>query len=70
MKSNCPHISQLFFADDAFLFGQASLDEASMFDELINKYSAESGQKVNLNKSSLFFLAIMATLLNGLVFSS
>lgn len=55
MNSNCPHISHLFFADDAFFFGRTSLDEATMFDKLINRYCAESGQKINLNKSSLFF---------------
>lgn len=31
------------------------LDEAGIFEELINRYCVESRQKVNLNKSYLFF---------------
>lgn len=55
MTPYCPTISHLFFADDSFLFGRATLDEAAIFEELINKYNVESGRKVNLNKSCLFF---------------
>lgn len=45
----------MFFADNSFLFDQATLDEVAMFEGLINRYCVELGQKANLNKSCLFF---------------
>lgn len=45
-KANGPCISHLLFADDTFIFLQ-----------LLNAYYAASGQKVNLQKSSVYFSA-------------
>lgn len=49
------NFTPFFLADDSFLCGKATLNEASIYAELIKAYCAESGQGVNLKKSCLFF---------------
>ncbi|XP_059066346.1 uncharacterized protein LOC131045374 [Cryptomeria japonica] len=49
-------ISHCLFADDTLLFGCATLKEAQAIDQVIRNYVAFSGQKVNKEKSKIFFL--------------
>ncbi|XP_059077157.1 uncharacterized protein LOC131876269 [Cryptomeria japonica] len=49
-------ISHCLFADDTILFGQASLREANTINGIIQKYATFSRQKVNIEKSKIFFL--------------
>ncbi|KAH9730036.1 reverse transcriptase domain-containing protein [Citrus sinensis] len=54
-----PAVSHLFFADDCFLFFKAQHNEARIMKSILAVYGAASGQKVNLNKSSISFSANM-----------
>ena len=56
---SAPAVSHLFFADDCFLFFKAHYNEARIMKSLLAVYGAASGQKVNLNKSSISFSANM-----------
>jgi len=49
-------ISHLMFADDVVLFGEASADEALVVEACLAKFCAWSGQKINAQKSSIYFL--------------
>lgn len=48
-------ITHLFFADDYVLFGNATVDEAKKVVQVLKVYAQESGQEINLSKSSVFF---------------
>ena len=50
-----PCISHLLFADDSLLFCRASVEECQQVISLLNLYEDASGQKVNTDKTSLFF---------------
>ena len=50
-----PCISHLLFADDSLLFCCASVEECQQVISLLNLYEDASGQKVNIDKTSLFF---------------
>ncbi|GLT94950.1 hypothetical protein SLE2022_126590 [Rubroshorea leprosula] len=50
-----PCISHLLFADDSFLFLQATEIEAQNLKDILQKYELMSGQKVNLRKSTISF---------------
>lgn len=52
---NGPEISHLFFADDSLLFTRANRQECSVIVDILNKYEAASGQKINLDKSEVSF---------------
>ncbi|XP_042519136.1 uncharacterized protein LOC122092899 [Macadamia integrifolia] len=47
--------SHLFFADDIFIFMNASAKYVRNLQDFLEKYQAFSGQNFNLDKSSLFF---------------
>ncbi|XP_042484544.1 uncharacterized protein LOC122064826 [Macadamia integrifolia] len=47
--------SHLFFADDIFIFMNASAKYVKNLQDFLEKYQAFSGQNFNLDKSSLFF---------------
>ncbi|KAM6569155.1 hypothetical protein CsatB_017140 [Cannabis sativa] len=49
------YVTHMLFADDSFLYCSATMDEAHRVLELLHKFEEASGQKVNLNKSSVFF---------------
>ena len=55
IKSKCPPISHLLFADDSILFSKALTQYCENIIEVLNTYIHISGQVVNLNKSSVFF---------------
>ncbi|CAL5385637.1 unnamed protein product [Camellia sinensis] len=50
-----PRVSHLFFADDSLVFAKASFDEAQVLMHILSAFEEASGQKVNLDKSSVFF---------------
>ena len=51
----CPKITHLFFADDSLLFCKANGQECQYLIEVLQLYEAASGQKINADKSSVFF---------------
>ncbi|KAL6209023.1 hypothetical protein ACLB2K_019966 [Fragaria x ananassa] len=48
-------ISNLMFADDCLIFAKASKKAARNISQVLDAFSAASGQKINFHKSSLFF---------------
>jgi hypothetical protein len=50
-----PHITHLLFADDSVVFLEASADNMQALRRILGAYEVSSGQKVNLQKSSVFF---------------
>ena len=53
----CPMISHLFFANDSLLFYKVSSQECQHLIDILRLYEAASGQKINTDKSSVFFSA-------------
>jgi hypothetical protein len=53
--SQGPKITHLLFADDSIVFLEASMESVSALKEVLQKYEASSGQRVNMQKSSIFF---------------
>jgi hypothetical protein len=53
--SDGPHITHLLFADDSIVFLEASVESLTTLKRVLTDYEAASGQKVNLQKSSIFF---------------
>ena len=52
---NGPHLTHLFFADDSLIFCRASIQECIHIQSILSEYEAASGQKLNLEKTTLFF---------------
>ena len=50
-----PKITHLFFTDDSLLFCKANIQECQNLINILQLYEASSGQKINVNKSSVFF---------------
>ena len=55
LSPTAPTIHHLFFADDSFLFGEASTLECQAVKSILNTYAQASGQRINLQKSSVVF---------------
>ncbi|CAN1762563.1 Putative ribonuclease H protein At1g65750, partial [Linum perenne] len=55
LTPSCPVLTHVLFADDTVVFGKASIEEASKVKEILARYSAVSGQRVNEEKSAVFF---------------
>ena len=51
----CPMVTHLFFADDSLLFCKASTQECQNLMAILDLYEAAFGQKINADKSSIFF---------------
>ena len=52
---SAPAVNHLLFADDSLLFFRASVDGAEEVLNLLNTYCMASGQRINKEKSSIFF---------------
>ena len=50
-----PNITHLFFADDSLLFCKASAQQCLELVQILNSYKVTSRQKINADKSSVFF---------------
>nr|XP_051220950.1 uncharacterized protein LOC127339093 [Lolium perenne] len=50
-----PHITHLLFADDSIVFLEASVESFHALKGVLLAYESASGQKVNLQKSSIYF---------------
>jgi hypothetical protein len=50
-----PRLSHLFFANDSLIFCKANSVEWRRLTKLLDKYEAALGQKLNKNKTSIFF---------------
>ena len=51
----CPKITHLFFTDDCLLFCKANSQECQNLIDILQLYEAASGQKINVDKSFIFF---------------
>lgn len=49
------HVSHLFFADDLLLFGEASYSQARLMEHVLRDFYQEFGQRVNKDKSIVWF---------------
>ncbi|XP_042990668.1 uncharacterized protein LOC122317666 [Carya illinoinensis] len=55
IRKNHLHINHLFFADDSLLFCKANSIEWSQLHSLLASYERASGQRLNKDKTSIFF---------------
>jgi hypothetical protein len=50
-----PPVNHVLFADDSLLFIEASIEGANEVKTVLEKYCQASGQRINMDKSSIFF---------------
>uniref|UniRef100_A0A2N9GCH6 Reverse transcriptase domain-containing protein n=1 Tax=Fagus sylvatica TaxID=28930 RepID=A0A2N9GCH6_FAGSY len=56
-----PRVTHLLFADDCLLFFRATTDECLAVMNILGKYEVASGQKLNNDKTSIFFSTNIST---------
>jgi hypothetical protein len=54
VATSAPLINHLLFVDDSLLFFQASVEGAVEINSVLEAYCNASGQRVNMDKSSIF----------------
>ena len=55
VAAQAPQVNHLLFADDNLLFFEATSDSATKVKDLLHRYCDASGQRINVDKSSIFF---------------
>lgn len=55
VAQGAPRISHMIFVDKSYLYCKATLNEVNRFKEILVKFKAASRQKINTQKSSIFF---------------
>jgi hypothetical protein len=55
---NGPKLSDLFFEDDSLLFYKANSVEWRRVMKILEKYEMASEQKINMEKTSIFFFQL------------
>ena len=55
ISRSCPNITHLFFADDSILFCKVKLEDCQELKQIFWRYEDALGQKINIDKSSMFF---------------
>jgi hypothetical protein len=55
VASSAPKVNHLLFADDCLMFCKASVTEAEALKQIVEVYCNASGQRVNHDKSSIYF---------------
>jgi len=55
VAASAPIVSHLLFADDILLFFKANRESAEMVTDVLNTYCQASGQRINMDKSSIHF---------------
>lgn len=50
-----PFLTNMFFADDSFISFQTNRSQAEHVINLLNTFQKASGQRINVDKSSIFF---------------
>lgn len=54
MARTASSISRMFFADDSYIFCKANIESADNVPALLKLFEQASGQKINVDKSSVF----------------
>ncbi|KAL5568331.1 hypothetical protein UlMin_024906 [Ulmus minor] len=67
LSRGTPALHHIFFADDVFLMGKCSVNEALHFKECLDVFCGWSGQAFNPQKSNIFFNSVVNRLVAGLV---
>lgn len=52
---NAPIVTHVFFADDLYIFSKASMEDAQTIQSILTQFQEATGQRVNFQKSSIFF---------------
>ncbi|CAN0847428.1 Uncharacterized mitochondrial protein AtMg00310, partial [Linum grandiflorum] len=55
ISRHAPVISDIFFADDSFLYLELNSNSIRFLKNMFDQYPLVSGQKINFNKSSIYF---------------
>ncbi|CAN1175213.1 hypothetical protein LINPERPRIM_LOCUS30707, partial [Linum perenne] len=55
LNQRCPTLTDVLFADDTILFGEASVFEATTFLETVERYGRMTGQTIIHQKFSIMF---------------
>ncbi|KAL5540231.1 hypothetical protein UlMin_044471 [Ulmus minor] len=67
ISRHSPALHHLFFADDVFLMGKCSVNEAFYFKECLDDFCRWSGQSFNALKSNIFFNHAASRRTTGLI---
>jgi hypothetical protein len=67
VATSAPAVNHLLFADDSLLFFKASSEGAREIKSVLNVYCNASGQRINMDKSSIFFSKGCPEVIRGMI---